>query len=214
AATNVSRATSGSAPIGMLAAVSIGVGGMVGAGIFSILGGVAPGAGNAVWVAFAIGGGVAVLFAHSSSQRVRTFPSAARVRAVLFLVTRFGDAVLAGGLTLSMWSGYIISLAIYATAFGGYAATFVTATPSPVLLKSLAIAAVVVLALINALGAGLMGRWETVIVAVKLAILVLFAAVGLWFIRPGYLSPELWPERSSILFGAGVLFIGYEGFGL
>jgi len=38
--------------------------------------------------------------------------------------------------------------------------------------------------------------------------------VGLWFIRPGYLSPELWPETASILFGAGVLFIGYEGFGL
>ena len=50
--------------------------------------------------------------------------------------------------------------------------------------------------------------------AIKVAILVLFAAVGLWFIRPGYLSPELWPETKSILFGAGVLFIGYEGFGL
>jgi len=37
---------------------------------------------------------------------------------------------------------------------------------------------------------------------------------SLWFIRPGYLSPELWPESKSILFGAGVLFIGYEGFGL
>jgi amino acid transporter len=46
------------------------------------------------------------------------------------------------------------------------------------------------------------------------AILVLFAAVGLWFIRPGYFSPELWPGPNSILFGAGVLFIGYEGFGL
>src|SRR5204863_2309624 len=66
----------------------------------------------------------------------------------------------------------------------------------------------------NAFGARFMGRWETLIVAVKVAILVLFAAVGLWFIRPGYLSPELWPETSSILFGAGVLFIGYEGFGL
>jgi amino acid transporter len=51
-------------------------------------------------------------------------------------------------------------------------------------------------------------------VAVKVAILVLFAAVGLWFIRPGYLSPELWPQTQWVLFGAGVLFIGYEGFGL
>ena len=59
-----------------------------------------------------------------------------------------------------------------------------------------------------------MGRGETIIVAVKVAILVLFAATGLWFIKPENLSPALWPEAQSVLFGAGVLFIGYEGFGL
>ena len=207
-----SGADRGSGQIGMVAAVSIGIGGMVGAGIFSILGVVAQAAGNAMWLAFAIGGVVALLSTYSYAKLGATFPSAGG--AVHFLVKGFGDGVLAGGLNLFMWAGYIISLALYATAFGGYAATFVTTAPSPVLLKSLAIAAVVLLTLVNALGPGLMGRWETVIVAVKLAILVLFAAVGLWFIRPGYLSPELWPETSSVLFGAGVLFIGYEGFGL
>src|SRR5262245_51951891 len=113
-----------------------------------------------------------------------------------------------------MWVGYIISLALYATAFGSYAATFVTPSPSAMLLKSLAVAIVVLLTVVNAFGARLMGRSETLIVAAKVAILVLFAGLGIWFIRPGYLSPELWPETKSILFGAGVLFIGYEGFGL
>jgi amino acid transporter len=212
AATNVPGARAGSAQIGMAAAVSIGIGGMVGAGIFSILGVVAQAAGNAMWLAFAIGGVVALLSTYSYAKLGATFPSAGG--AVHFLVKSFGDGVLAGGLNLFMWAGYIISLALYATAFGGYAATFVTTAASPLLVKSLAVAAVVLLTLLNAFGARLMGRWETVIVAVKLAILVLFAAVGLWFIRPGYLSPELWPESTSILFGAGVLFIGYEGFGL
>src|SRR3989441_11062174 len=202
----------GSGQIGMAAAVSIGVGGMVGAGIFSILGVVAHAAGNAMWLAFAIGGVVALLSTYSYAKLGATFPSAGG--AVHFLVKSFGDGVLAGGLNLFMWAGYIISLALYATAFGGYAATFVTTTPSALLLKSLGVAAVVLLTLVNAFGATLMGRWETVIVAVKVAILVLFAAVGLCFIRPGYLSPELWPESTSVLFGAGVLFIGYEGFGL
>ena len=198
--------------IGLIAAVSIGIGGMVGAGIFSILGVVAHAAGNAMWLAFAIGGVVALLSTYSYAKLGATFPSAGG--AVHFLVKSFGDSVLAGGLNLFMWAGYIISLALYATAFGGYAATFVTTTPSPLLLKSLAVVPVVVLTLVNAFGATFMGRWETLIVAVKVAILVLFAAVGLCFIRPGYLSPELWPETKSILFGAGVLFIGYEGFGL
>jgi amino acid transporter len=196
----------------MAAAVSIGIGGMVGAGIFSILGVVAQAAGNAMWLAFAIGGVVALLSTYSYAKLGATFPSAGG--AVHFLVKGFGDGVLAGGTNLFMWVGYIISLALYASAFGSYAATFVTTTPSPLLLKSLAIGAVIVLTVINALGSRVMGRSETLIVAVKVAILVLFAVVGLWFIRPGYLSPELWPETKSILFGAGVLFIGYEGFGL
>jgi len=210
---NISSAAGpGSGQIGLVAAVSIGIGGMVGAGIFSILGVVAHAAGNAMWLAFAVGGVVALLSTYSYAKLGATFPSAGG--AVHFLVKSFGDGVLAGGLNLFMWAGYIISLALYATAFGGYAATFVTTTPSPLLLKSLAVVPVVVLTLVNAFGATFMGRWETFIVVVKVAILVLFAAVGLCFIRPGYLSPELWPETKSILFGAGVLFIGYEGFGL
>jgi amino acid transporter len=173
---------------------------------------VAQAAGNAMWLAFAIGGVVALLSTYSYAKLGAAFPSAGG--AVHFLVKSFGDGVLAGGLNLFMWAGYIISLALYASAFGSYAATFLTATPSPLLLKSLAVGAVVLLAVVNAFGARLMGRWETLIVAVKVAILVLFAAVGSWFIRPGYLSPDLWPAPASILFGAGVLFIGYEGFGL
>ena len=205
-------ANPGAGQIGMLAAVSIGIGGMVGAGIFSILGVVAHAAGNAMWLAFAIGGVVALLSTYSYARLGAVFPSAGG--AVYFLVKGFGDGILAGGLNLFMWAGYIISLALYATAFGGYAATFVTATPSPLLLKSLAVASVVVLTLVNAFGAKLMGRSETLIVAIKVAILVLFAAVGMWFIKPANLSPALWPETKSVLFGAGVLFIGYEGFGL
>src|SRR5262249_19472757 len=192
--------------------VWMGVGGMVGAGFFSLLGVVAQGAGNAMWLAFAIGGVVAVLSTYSYAKLGATFPSAGG--AVHFLVKSFGDGVLAGGLNLFMLAGYIISLALYATAFGGYAAAFFTTPPSPFFLDSFGRGPNVVLTLVNAFGATFMGRWETLIVAVKVAILVLFAAVGLCFIRPGYLSPELWPETKSILFGAGVLFIGYEGFGL
>jgi amino acid transporter len=198
--------------IGLAAAVSIGIGGMVGAGIFSILGVVAQVAGNAMWLSFAIGGLVALLSTYSYAKLGATFPSAGG--AVHFLVKSFGDGVFAGGMNLFMWAGYIISLALYAAAFGHYAATFVTNTPSSMLVKSLAVGAVLLLTVVNAFGAKIMGRSETLIVAVKVAILVLFAAVGLWFVQPAQLSPSAWPGIESILFGAGVLFIGYEGFGL
>jgi amino acid transporter len=209
---SASTGQSGAGQIGMAAAVSIGIGGMVGAGIFSILGVVAQAAGNAMWLAFAIGGVVALLSTYSYAKLGAAYPSAGG--AVSFLVKGFGDGVFAGGLNLFMWAGYIISLALYATAFGSYAATFITTTPSALLLKSLAIGSVLLVTLVNAFGAKVMGRGETIIVAVKVAILVVFAATGLYFIQPENLSPALWPATQSILFGAGVLFIGYEGFGL
>jgi len=198
--------------IGMAAAVSVGIGGMVGAGIFSILGVVAQAAGNAMWMAFAIGGIVALLSTYSYAKLGSTYPSVGG--AVSFLVVGYGDGVFVGGLNLFMWAGYIISLALYATAFGSYAATFITATPSPLLLKSLAIGSVMLVTLVNAFGAKVMGRGETIIVAIKLAILVIFSAIGLYFVKPANLSPTLWPGTESVLFGAGLLFIGYEGFGL
>src|SRR5829696_71247 len=176
-----SAAATGTGEIGMAAAVSIGIGGMVGAGIFSILGVVAQAAGNAMWLAFLIGGVVALLSTYSYAKLGATFPSAGG--AVHFLVKSFGDGVLAGGLNLFMWAGYIISLALYATAFGSYAATFVTKAPSALLVKSLAVGAVLVLTLLNSFGAKVMGRSETLIVAIKVGILALFAGVGLWFVK-------------------------------
>ena len=98
-----SPSTSGSSPhapaaaneVGFAAAVSIGIGGMVGAGIFSILGVVAQVAGNAMWLSFAVGGVVALLSTYSYAKLGATFPSAGG--AVHFLVKSFGDGVLAGG---------------------------------------------------------------------------------------------------------------------
>ena len=207
-----SDAQSGSGQIGMLAAVSIGIGGMVGAGIFSILGVVAEAAGNAMWLAFAIGGVVALLSTYSYARLGATFPSAGG--AVHFLVKSFGDGVLAGGLNLFMWAA--------TSSRSPSTRRLSAATPrpsSPPRLRRCCSsrwrsARSCCSTLVNAFGAKVMGRGETIIVAVKVAILVLFAATGLWFIKPENLSPALWPGAQSILFGAGVLFIGYEGFGL
>jgi amino acid transporter len=198
--------------IGLVAAVSIGIGGMVGAGIFSILGVVAQAAGNMMWLAFLIGGVVALLSAYSYAKLGAVFPSAGG--AVHFLVKGFGDGIVSGGLNLFMWAAYIISLALYATAFGSYAATFITTKPEPLLVKSLAVGSVLALTILNAFGARIMGRSETLIVAIKVAILVLFAIAGLFFIDTGRFSTALSPEAVFILVGAGILFIGYEGFDL
>ncbi len=198
--------------IGLFAAMAIGIGGMIGAGIFSILGVVAQAAGTAMWLSFVIGGAVALLSTYSYAKLGARYPSAGG--AVEFLVKGFGDGVLSGGINLYMWIGYVIALALYAQGFAGYAMTFVPPNLPAWLPKAIGCCIVLVFTGVNLIGAKVVGRSETFIVVVKLLILFLFAGAGLFFIQPRYLAPELWPPASGILFGAGVLFIGYEGFGL
>ncbi|MGO9961933.1 MAG: hypothetical protein ACLPUG_00705, partial [Acidimicrobiales bacterium] len=111
------------ADIGLLAALSIGVGGMIGAGIFSILGVVARISGSALPLSFAIGGIVAGLAAYSYVALGKTFPSVGG--AVTFLVRGYGEGVVSGSLNLFQYFSYIITIALYATGFAVYATTFI-----------------------------------------------------------------------------------------
>ncbi len=185
---------------------------MIGAGIFSILGVVAMAAGAAMWISFLIGGVIALFCAYSYAKLGARFPSAGGP--VEFLVQGFGIGTTSNSINLFMWIGYIISIALYAQGFAAYFMTFFSATPSPTILKSVACAIVLIFTLVNLLGAGSVGKAETLIVAIKVSILIFFAAVGIFYIDPENLSTAHWTSGENIFFGAGILFIGYEGFGL
>ena len=62
--------------ISLWAAVSIGIGAMVGAGIFSILGVAGQIAGSALWFSFVIAGAVALLIVYSYAKLAARYPSA------------------------------------------------------------------------------------------------------------------------------------------
>lgn len=194
------------------AAIAIGIGGMIGAGIFSILGVVAQASGSAMWLSFLIGGVIALFSTYSYAKLGAKFPTAGG--AVEFIVQGWGKGIVSGSVNLFMWIGYIISIALYAQGFAAYALTFFDQSQSPLLIKYIACGIVLFFTLINMLGAGSVGRAELLIVIVKVSILLLFAGVGLFYIHPENLAMSSWNSIDSIFFGAGVLFIGYEGFGL
>ena len=196
--------------IGLVAALSIGVGGMIGAGIFSILGVVAAESGSAMPISFAIGGVVALLAAYSYVQLGKTFPSVGG--AVTFLVQGWGIGTTAGSLNIFQYISYVISIALYATGFAAYAVTFID-LPS----KVWAIGVVVVFTGINFVGSRLMGRAESVIVIIKVTILIVFIVAAFLSIDSQSmerLSPSDWAGPIAMITGAGILFVGYEGFGL
>lgn len=198
------------ARISLLGSLSIGVGSMIGAGVFSVLGVVAAIAGPALPVSFAVGAAVAGLVAYSYVALGRTMPTVGG--AVTFLARSYGGGVVAGGLNLFQYLSYVITIALYAVGFQAYANTL-WRLPHDLW----AVIVVVGFTGVNFLGARTMGRAETAIVAVKVAILLLFALAGLTAGTgpgPGLLAPGHWPGPFDVLAGAGVLFVGYEGFGL
>ncbi len=199
-------------PIGLIAAISIGVGGMIGAGIFSILGVGTQIAGNAVYLSFILAGVVALFCGYSYVKLGSKFPSAGGP--VEFLIRGFGSGTVSGGFNIMLWIGYIFALALYARAFASYAVTFFPDSVSGVLLYIFINAIVLVFVLINVVGTKAVGRSEILIVGVKLAILVFFVIAGSIFVKPELLTLSQWPNSTNILFAAGILFLGYEGFGL
>ena len=54
-----------------------------------------------------------------------------------------------------------------------------------------------------------MGKAETYIVVAKVAILVGFAVIGLFFVKGARLSPADWKPPIDILFATAIAFIGF-----
>jgi len=185
---------------------------MIGAGIFSILGVVAAVSGTALPVSFVIGGVVAILAAYSYLKLGVRYPSVGG--ASQFLVEEYGDGLRSGALNIFQYFAYIIAIALYARGFAGYATTFFPNSMSTWLDEAFAVGIVVLFTLVNFLGSRIMGRAETAIVVIKVGVLVLFIAAGIFSVEPDRLAPSGWGEPQNLLFGAGILFIGYEGFGL
>lgn len=198
--------------ISLPAAIAIGIGGMIGAGIFSVLGVVAEAAGAGMWISFLIGGVIALFCTYSYAKLGATYPSAGG--AVEFLNQGYGIGTFTGGVNIFMWIGYIISIALYAQGFAAYCMTFITNTSSLWLSKSIAAGIVILFTAINMLGAHSVGKTELFIVVVKVSILILFAGCGLFYIDTTHLSLSHDNNLLNIIYGTGVLFIGYEGFGL
>jgi amino acid transporter len=198
--------------MGFWAVVAIGIGGMVGGGIFAVLGLSVQLTGGGAPVAFLVGGTVALLTAYSYARLSVAYPSQGGT--VEFVNRAFGRGLATGSLNVLLWISYIVMLALYAYAFGEYGATLLGAQSSPLVRHLLLSGAIVGLTALNAAGATAVGDAETWIVAVKVTILVLFAVVGLTTVAPASLAPSTWGAPLPLVAGGMLVFLAYEGFEL
>ena len=197
--------------LGLAALVSIGIGGMVGGGIFSVLGLTVLIAGGGAYLSFVVGGVVAALTGWSYallSVRIRS-----RGGTAVFLDRAFGTGV-AGPLNLLLWLCYFVMLGLYAVAFGAYLAALLGLPAGGPWQRVFASAVVVGFAGLNLAGAQLVGRAESVLVYFKLAVLLVFCVGGLAFVYPARVSPAAFPSAGAIVYAGALIFLGYEGFEL
>ncbi len=198
--------------LGLWEVVAIGVGGMVGGGIFAVLGLSVQLTKGAAPLAFAMGGVVALLTAYSYAKLSVAFPS--RGGTVTFLNRAFGSGIFFGALNVLLWITYIVMLSLYAQALGSYAASLVGAADSPLLKHGFLSLAVVILTALNVAGSGAVGRAELWIVVAKVTILTLFVAIGVLSVDIQRLEPATWSSMPNIIAGSMLVFLAYEGFEL
>ena len=199
--------------VSLLGAISIGVGGMVGGGIFAVLGLAADLSGGATPVAFLIAGVVALLTSYSYAKLSVAYPS--KGGTVVFVDRAFGVDFFTGSVNNLLWVGYIVTLALYAVAFGNYATTFLPDSLQSSLVRHLLISGGIILpALLNFLGSALISKTETYIVGIKVAILVLVILAGFSSVDPARLAPATWKPLLQIIGGGMIIFVAYEGFEL
>lgn len=198
--------------LGYWEVTAIGVGGMVGGGIFAVLGLSVELTGGGAPVAFLIAGIVALVTSYSYVRLSVTFPSQGGT--VAFLDRAFGSGLLTGSANILLWISYIVMLSLYAYAFGSYGASFFPADSQPLWKHILITSGVIVITGLNLLNAKLIGEAEDWIVLLKLVILALFIAVGIWGVDTSRLALSTWSSPLNLVAGGMIIFLAYEGFEL
>ncbi len=197
--------------IGLFGAVSIGIGGMVGGGIFAVLGEAVSLSHGATALSFFIAGIVALLSAYAYAKLSVTFQSEGGT--VVFVDKAFGDNILSGSINLMLWLSYLVTISLYATAFAAYGGTFFSHV-SPLLHHALISGAILLPAIINLVSASFVGKSETIIVFIKVSLLLLVIVVGASYVEPSRMSPQNWGSFPSIVTAGMIIFVAYEGFEL
>jgi len=197
--------------LGVRQAAFIGVGAMVGAGIFALLGAAGEVAGAAVWVSFLLAGGVAGLQGYSFAKFGARYPSGA---GLLEYVRRgYGDGHVTGVIAWLLLGANAIITGMVAVSFGSYASSAV-ADGSTDWVKPFAVLVVLVMSALNILGSQTVARAQTVVVIVVVGILSLFAVTTLANMQLDLLAVSDYPSVADIVSSVALTFFAFLGFGV
>jgi len=167
--------------LGLKECVSIALGGMIGGGIFAVLGVVAQIVHAATWFAFVLAGIVAFCagYSYNKLNQISQNPGGS----VSLIQGCTGKTKLAGMAGWTLLFGYVGSMAMYAYAFSSFSMGF-NFMPNAIfgLPMHPVISVLVIFGFlgINLMGAQATGSAENILVGIKVCILIAFGIGGLW----------------------------------
>ena len=193
--------------------LAIGVGGMIGGGIFSVLGITVTLSGNGAPFAFLVGAVVALVAGYFFVRLALHFRDDGGVFTYLRGAWPRVPALpaLAGWILLAMYVG---TLALYAYTFAAYGSDLLGEPELRPLRIFLALGVLAFFVLVNLEGVRASGTTEDLMVYTKLIILGLFAVIGLFRADYGRFLPVFDQGVTAVFLGAAVIFVAFEGFEL
>lgn len=199
-----------SSKLSPIAVWALAAGGMVGGGIYTVLGVVIAVSAQWTWLAFILTGLIAIPSAYSYVFLTNKFHEEGG--AFVFL-EKVNDKKMAGNLSWLLIIGYILTISVYAYAFGHYLSFAFHG--NPLLMRLLAAGIVIGLILLNLAGVGKLTNVEIIIVSVNLIILLALGVYGVINWDASQLTAGISPRPVwSSLFGGAAIFMAYEGFQL
>jgi amino acid transporter/nucleotide-binding universal stress UspA family protein len=214
--------------LGLFDATMIGLGAMIGAGVFVLTGIAAGEAGPAAILAFALNGVVTTFTAFTYAELASAIPEAGGGYS---FVKRAMPSFLGFVAGWMLWFAYTVACALYAVGFGGYfielLSTYWPAAHQALVgtlghhwavsLVMLIVSSIFVT--LNVLGADVTGKAENVVTMAKIVILGLFVLFGLaaLFRRPDAAAAfrPMFPKGfGGVLVAMGLTFIAFEGYDL
>jgi amino acid transporter len=193
-------------------AAFLGIGAMIGAGIFALLGEAGAVAGAAVWLSFLIAGVVALLLGYTVVKLGVRYPSSGGL--IAYLLEGFGNGRLVG---IASWLGYFAAIVIVcsmvAVAFGSYASSLFVGDDAAGGWDNVFTSVIVVaMVAINLVGAKFVDKAQSLIVVVLLLVFIVFIVVTLVDIDPDLLAFGGYPPFSDIIASVALTFFAYLGF--
>jgi len=215
--------------LGLFDASMIGIGAMIGAGIFVLTGIAAGVAGPAALLAFILNGFVTLLTALSYAELASSYPQSGGGYAYIRKAFPGPVGFISGWM---LWFCYVIACSLYALGFGSYfweflhnyfpllseAAFGVVGGGMALILVTVAISVAVIL--INMRGTALTGKLENLLTVAKMIILAIFIFYGLKQMMNiptqavSSFKPFMPQGFSGVVLAMGLTFIAFEGYDL